>query len=147
MGRSVSYPSGSLVCFTVLEAEDPESFGFEFEWFCEDAAERVRAAFPSLYAYEGWRGREDRILLRNAFADFGISEYRGLIATWIVERDDGAYWDADAQSRRSPGAQRWLAQIAPRFEALFGDYDCIGRFSNGEAIYRERDPISVQMSN
>jgi hypothetical protein len=144
MGRSVSYPTSSLVCFTVLETEDSDSFGFEFEWFCEDAAERACAAFPSLYAHEGWRGREDRILLRNAFADFGVSEYCGLIAVWIVERDDDAYWDADARACRSPRAQRWLAQIAPKFDALFGAHDCIGRFSNGEAIYRKRNPAAVQ---
>lgn len=74
MSRSVSYPSGAIVAFTVLE----------------------------------------------------------------VERDDGAYWDADCRTARSPRAQRWLRQIASRFDRLFGDYDCLGRMSNGEAVYRKR---------
>ena len=26
--------------------------------------------------------------MRNAFADFGVSEYMGLVAIWIVERED-----------------------------------------------------------
>lgn len=83
-------------------------------------------------------GLADRILLRNAFADFGVSVYGGLVAVWIAERDDGAYWDAEWRTARSPRAQHWLAQIAPRFDALFGDYDCLGHMSNGEEVYRKR---------
>jgi hypothetical protein len=138
MGRSVSYPAGSQVCFSVLEAEDADAFEFEYEWFCDNAAERARAAFPSLGPHRGWRGREDRIVLRNDFADFGVSAYGGMIAVWIVERDDGQYSDADARTCRSARAKRWLRQIALRFDALFGDYECLGRMSNGEGVYRKR---------
>lgn len=138
MGRSVSYPSGALVAFTVLEVEDQEDWDFEYEWLRGDLAERAAAAFPSLARYDGWRGREDRILMRNAFADFGVSIYSSLVAVWIAERDDGAYWDLEWRTARSPRAQRWLRQIAARFDALFGDYDCLGHMSNGEGIYRKR---------
>lgn len=138
MGRSVSYPRGALVALTVLEVEDEEDWDFEYEWLRGDLAERAAAAFPSLAPYDGWRGREDRILMRNAFADFGVSVYGGLVAVWIAERDDGAYWDLEWRTARSPRAQRWLRQIAPHFDALFGDYDCLGHMSNGEGIYRKR---------
>lgn len=138
MGRSVSYPSGALVAFTVLEVEDEEDWDFEYEWLRGDLAERAAAAFPSLAPYDGWRGREDRILMRNAFADFGVSVYCGLVAVWIAERDDGAYWDLEWRTARSPRAQRWLRQIAARFDALFGDYDCLGHMSNGEGVYQKR---------
>ena len=76
--------------------------------------------------------------MRNAYADFGVSVYDGLVAVWIAERDDGSYWDAEWRTARSPRAQRWLHQIAPRFDALFGDYDCLGHMSNGEGVYRKR---------
>lgn len=134
MGRSVSYPSGSLVAFTVLEVEDENDWDFEYEWLRDDVVERAMRLFPSLEPQDGWRGREDRILARNAFADFVISIYCGLVAIWIVERDDGSYWDADCRTARSPRARRWLAQIAPRFDAEFGDYDRLGHMSNGEGI-------------
>lgn len=100
------YPSGALVAFTVLEVEDEEDWDFEYEWLRGDLAERAGAAFPSLVPYEGWRGREDRILMRNAFADFGVSVYGGLVAVWIAERDDGAYWDLEWRTARSPRSQR-----------------------------------------
>ena len=138
MGRSVSYPSGAIVAFTVLEVEDQDDWEFEYEWLQGDLRERASAAFPSLQPHDGWRGREDRILMRNMFADFGVSVYGGLIAVWIVERDDGAYWDSEWRTVRSPRAQRWLTQIAPRFDALFGTLDCLGHMSNGESIYRKR---------
>ena len=95
MGRSVSYPSGAIVAFTVLEVENDDDWEFEYEWLREDLRERAARAFPSLISHDGWRGQEDRILMRNAYADFGLSVYGGLVAVWIVERDDGAYWDAD----------------------------------------------------
>jgi hypothetical protein len=44
----------------------------------------------------------------------------------------------DCRTVRSPRAQRWLAQIAPKFDAEFGDYDCLGHMSNGEGVYRRR---------
>lgn len=138
MGRSVSYPSGSLVAFTVLEVEDENDWDFEYEWILDDVVERAMRLFPSLEPQGGWRGREDRILARNAFADFGISIYCGLVAIWVVERDDGTYRDADSRTARSPRAKHWLAQIAPRFDAEFGDYDCLGHMSNGEGVYRKR---------
>jgi hypothetical protein len=138
MGRSVSYPTGAIVAFTVLEPEDEESLDFEYEWLEGDLIELAAKAFPSLKACNGWRGREDRILLRNAYADFGLSTYCGLVAVWIVERDDNGYWECDWRTPRSARAKHWLASIEARFDALFGDYDCLGRMSNGEAIYQRR---------
>lgn len=138
MGRPVSYPSGAIVAFTVLEFEDDDGWEFEYEWLREDLRTRAAAAFPSLGLHDGWRGREDRIILRNTFADFGVSVYGRLVAVWIAERDDGAYWDSEWRNARSPRAQRWLCQIAPRFDALFGDYDCLGHMSNGEGVHRKR---------
>jgi hypothetical protein len=56
MGRSVSYPSGAIVAFTVLEVENDDDWDFEYEWLREDLRERAGRAFPSLIAHDGWRG-------------------------------------------------------------------------------------------
>lgn len=141
MGRSVSYPSGAVVAFSVLDAEDDDDQEFAYAWLLDDLRERAGEAFPSLDYFSGWRGREDRILLRNAFADFGVSTYGSLVAVWIVERDDAAYGEADWRHPRSARAQHWLAQIAARFDALFGEYDCLGHMSNGEGVFRKRSAV------
>lgn len=71
MGRSVSYPSGAIVAFTVLEVESEDDWEFEYEWLRDDLRERASRAFPSLIPHDGWRGREDRTLMRNAYATEG----------------------------------------------------------------------------
>ena len=138
MGRSVSYPAGSIVAFKVLDVEDNDDWEWEYECLRDDLRDRAVEAFPSLVPHDGWRGREERILLRNAYADFGVSVYGELVAVWIVERDDASYWDADWRHARGFRARRWLGQIGAKFDALFGDYDCLGRMSNGEGVYRKR---------
>lgn len=138
MGRSVSYPAGAVVAFQVLDIDDDGDWDFELEWLREDLVERARAAFPSLEPQQGWRGREDHILLRNAYADFGMSMYGSLVAVWMAEREDGPYWESDWHHPRTARARRWLSQITPRFDALFCQYECLGHMSNGEGVYRKR---------
>ena len=142
MGRSVSYPCGAIAAFQSLEIEHEDDWEWQYECLVDEVIGTARRAFPSLEPCEGWRGREDRILLRNAYADCGISTYCGLVAIWLVEREDGRYREADYYHPRSGRAQRWLSQVASRFEALFGDLRMIGRFSNGEAIF-ERGSVQL----
>lgn len=66
MARSVSYPRGSIVAFRLFN-EDEDEPGWTYDCLVEDVVSSARSAFPSLQRHEGWRGREDRILLRNAF--------------------------------------------------------------------------------
>ncbi len=134
MARSVSFPRGSIVAFRLFD-EDEDDPGWAYNCLVEDVVGTAQSAFPSLQRQEGWRGREDRILLRNAFTDCGISTYYGLAGIWLVERDDGAYWERRPEQRRSDFAQRWITQVSDRFVGLFDDLRLVGRFSNGEAIF------------
>ena len=92
---------------------------------------------------DGGVGREDRILLRHAFADCGISFYCGLAAIWLVEREDARYWEADFYNPRTARARHWLGQVSERFIDLFGELRLVGRFLNCEAIF-ERDVAALQ---
>lgn len=134
MGRSVSYPSGAVVAFRVLDDPDEEP-DWAYECLVEEIVDAARIAFPSLEPFAGWRGREDRIHLRNAFADCGISTYCGFAAIWLVERDDARYWEADFYMPRTARARHWLGQVSGRFIDLFDELRLVGRFSNGEAIF------------
>ncbi len=95
MGRSVSHPRGAIVAFRLIDSEEEGDSDWEYECLVEDIISTAREAFPSLVPHAGWRGREDRILLRNAYADCGISIYCGLAAIRLAERDDSRYWEAD----------------------------------------------------
>ena len=135
MGRSVSYPTGSVVAFRLLDDGEDEDVDWAYECLVDEIIDTAKAAFPSFERFEGWRGRENRILLRNAFADCGISTYCGLAAIWLAERDDSHYWEADFYVPRTARARHWLAQVSGRFIDLFGELRLVGRFSNGEAIF------------
>lgn len=139
MGRSVSYPARAQVAFRIFDSDQPEVADWEYETLCDDILTQACAAFPSFDPCKGWRGREDRILLRNSYCDIGISTYGCIAAIWIAERDDPAYHDADARTGRSGRARHWLSQVAPNFDALFAQLDRFGRMSNGEAVYRRRE--------
>ena len=144
MGRSVSYPIGSVVAFRLLDDGEDADVDWAYECLVDEIIDTTKTNFPSFERFEGWRGREDRILLRNAFADCGISTYCGLAAIWLVERDDSRYWEADCTTPRTAMARHWLAQVSGRFIDLFGDLRLIGRFSNGEAIFeRSRSTCDI----
>ncbi|WP_176598788.1 hypothetical protein [Sphingobium sp. 15-1] len=142
MGRSVSYPSGAHVAYAQWDAgwiaddDDPASGHVDelvaqddWQFIVEDFREQILVHYPSAWIANGWIGREDRTVAMNRYATFGISEYCGCIAYWVVLRED---IDADHQGL----AERWFDRIAAKFEQRFATLVRLGTFSNGEAIYR-----------
>ena len=142
MGRFVSYPSGALVAFRLLDCDEDDDPDWAYECLVDEIVEAAQAAFPSFQRCDGWRGREDRVLLRNAYADCGVSTYCGIAAIWLAERDDAGYWQADFHQPRTARARHWLGQVSSRFLALFGELHLVGRFSNGEAVFERADIAS-----
>ena len=49
MGRSVSYPSGAVVAFTVMEVEEDDDWDFEYEWLRDDLRERAAQRLDDLH--------------------------------------------------------------------------------------------------
>lgn len=91
MGRSVSCPAGAQVAFLPLDNEEDDDFEWEYQCLVEQIRDAVSGAFPSFDPIDCWRGREDRVLMRNTFADIGISTYGGIAAVWLAERRDTRY--------------------------------------------------------
>lgn len=133
MGRSVSYPSSAVqVCYAHLESpEDEADFGNALFRDCQEQLVRVlRAKYPSLYSCDKWLGREDHAILSNSFAFVGVSEYCGLVAVWLVERDDN-------DGNPSNLAKAWCAKVDLSEAAKsFGiRLQSIGTASNGEHFF------------
>lgn len=124
MGRTVSYPQGAEVAFQHHDSDEAGDFSFLVDDI-RDEAERI---WPSMSAGRPlWLGREDRVLLSNEHAHFGISEYCGIVAIWLVVRDDAErFWLAD----------HWVRQARAKLRAAFGELTMMGRFSNGEALFQ-----------
>ena len=128
MARSVSTPyNARTIVYGNPEIED----SWEFDDLIENLVDAIRARYPSLRAADRWLDREDRVILENGLAVVTISEYCGLVAVCLVPNED------------NPLADRWADQIDAGFRDLVGpvlgtELICVGRFSNGEAIYQPR---------
>ena len=137
MGRSVSTPChAEHVSYQTFDDADDEDSNWQFKYAIENVQDALYAAFPSVSEDLQWVGREDRSVASNQFAYFGISEYCGLVAVWVLPRDND-YAEAGWCNLRD----RWIAQIGPKFEktvsGCFGtDLRSMGRFSNGEQIFQ-----------
>lgn len=154
MGRSVSYPSGAIVAFRKydesfycmdceLENEasrcsqceaDLNADGTDWDGELEFLVEDVRRFFPSFELCDEWLGDEDHALAENRFAYFGVSEYGGLVALWLVRKDfNTGYIDGASMSNL---ADRWLTQVGPSFLKTFGTLRKLGHMSNGEGVFQ-----------
>lgn len=129
MGRSVSSPANAVVAYQALcqdVYEDQDDFAWQYDDLREGVADTARAFWPSFDPCDTWLGREDRAILRNRHAYVGVSEYCGLVAVWLVAREDA----------ENPGlAEQWVASIAPAFTQQFGTLRKLGTASNGEAFF------------
>ena len=115
MGRSVSYPHNSLVCF--FHNDD------EGQWIVEDFRNWCWQTFPSVYEADRWLSNEDHVLVENGHAEFGLSEYCGLWAAWILPKNDSGichHWCAIALDKLRLGWE----QLRP-----------VAIASNGEVLY------------
>ena len=72
---------------------------------------------PSFAPVHRWRGTAQRVLLRNPYADIGLTCLDGQASVWIGERIDRAYRIRCEWSDVSGPARRWLVRIAPTFAA------------------------------
>jgi hypothetical protein len=130
MGRSVSYPAGAIVAFDHWD-EEPDEQGFnDWSWMETGLRARIKEIFPGFEPCDKWIGREDHAIAENSFAYFGISEYCGLVALWLVRKE--LDWDSSANEAMQ---DRWLAQVEKKFLATFGTLRKLGSMSNGEGVY------------
>lgn len=135
MGRSVSMPRDCLaVTFNDVEytyiddetGEEVDASEFAYDDLIKDFTQYAPTLWPSLYEADKWIGREDHALLANGLVRMGMSEYCGLVAYWIIAREDIDHPEL---------AARWVRQIEATFEKTFGRYKKIGHMSNGEGVY------------
>lgn len=139
MARSVSVPCGAAhVEYATFESDDDD--GDSFDYALSDFKAALRKAFPSVTSCDEWLGRgnsEDHAVMSNGFAYFGVSEYCGLVAMWVVPIDDDYATSTGLRDK-------WVDSIGPKFAKIAGE--CFGQalikqgtFSNGEAIFQPAD--------
>ncbi len=137
MARSVSTPRGAAhVAHASFDSDDGDDFSFARN----DFRDAIIKAFPSASACDKWVDREDLAVAENRFAYFGVSEYNGLVAMWVLPKGD------DYATSYGP-RDHWIAQIEKRFRdvAMGGAFgpalQKLGTFGNGEAFFRPVDGV------
>jgi hypothetical protein len=128
MGRSVSTPTAhniAAVAYRTWEPEDEDLLDWEWQDLLDWIKEAAQAQWPSLTECDKWLGREDRAVLENCHCYIGVSEYCGLVAVWLVDKDETILGNV------------WCAKIEEKFEELFATCRKLGTFSNGESVYEK----------
>ena len=123
MGSPLRYPAGASVAYHALDAATWMS---DHARLVEDVRVRARAAFPSFDPIDCWRDCNARVILRNAFADIGVTTDDGLVAIWIARRTDREFQLHCEWSDRAQVARAWLERSAVTFAAIFGAPDAVG---------------------
>jgi hypothetical protein len=90
--------------------------------------------FQGYEACDRWVGREDHVILEGELSEVSVSEYAGMVPVCLAPLDKGNEHHVNA-----------CLSAAPYFTALlqasYPDvcYVRIGRFSNGESVYKALD--------
>jgi hypothetical protein len=141
MGRSVSTPTDARhVVYQSFECEDDDCASYVFRFKLGDLRDALCATFASVSPDDRWLDREDRAIAGNSFAYFGVSEYYGLVAIWVVPKEPDWCERPGWEGLRD----RWIDSIGPKFTAtvsgVFGqDLVKQGTFSNGEAFFQPKN--------
>lgn len=135
MGRSVNYLSNALgISYIAYESENDD----DWEYFMDSIHDLLQKRIPSidiLYGQSKWEGNEVRIFAENSLAEFGVSEYCGLVSISVRPIQDDYSW------LREGLAENWIKKTWPGIQQAINkafpnsSLKKIGNFSNGEGVY------------
>ncbi|MFA5626088.1 MAG: hypothetical protein WC965_01125 [Thiohalomonadaceae bacterium] len=135
MGRSVgTHPYAAAVVYVDVEEYSDYSDGWAD--FLLDLAGVLQHYYDDLEFADGWHGREGRILLENDRAEVVVYTYSNLASVNLVAKE--GYDEEELEDN-----ENWCAERVEEFrQLLHANFDClelVGRFSNGEAVYRRSE--------
>ncbi len=136
MARSVSTHTNAIEVVYINGSDIDEDFLWQD--FTDDLTEIITKHYPSFEEIDSWNGREVHEILSNNHTVISVSEYCGLISVSISPRENDYSMDGLAIAWTKRNASKMAKLIENNFEAL----KCVGRFSNGEAVY-ERITINA----
>jgi len=114
-----------LIARRELGAVEPRAWFDAYVALVADVRREVRAELRSFDPAHGWRGCADLVLLRNPYADVGITTWQGIASVWMTERDDAAYRLRCEWTDISVTARAWLTEVTPRFDAIAARIGCV----------------------
>lgn len=119
-----SPPGAARTANRDLSCADPSTWARTYAGFVAEIRREFRQNMPSFDPAHGWRGCEHRVLLRNPYADIGITTSQGMASVWIAEREDPDFRIRCEWIDLLGDARRWLDTIAPGFDAISSRLGC-----------------------
>ena len=128
MSRGVFVPRNAELVVYVPTPIDEESI-YDFDIILDDLKYYLHSKMPSLYETTDWVSNEGYIFMENDLVQIGVSEYNGVMAIWVIVKED--YYPQLAY--------RWLAKVEKHFWniPLEPKLKLLGYFSNGEPVYEK----------
>lgn len=148
MGRSVSYLSHAIRVayfewpkFEILDDDDNvEDYEYQnADEVIEDIQRYIKDLFPDFSICSRYDGREDHIILEGYGTEIGLSEYCGL-ATLSIRVDESIYDYIQSEEECEQERLKIVKFIEDNWEQMskpWNEYNKIGTFSNGEAVYEK----------
>lgn len=117
MPNTPHWPVGAQVACRLLSGIPPAEWLQAYTAMVEAIRTGMARAMRSFDPVHRWRGTAHRVLLRNPYADIGLTCLDRQTVVWLGERIDCAYRIRCEWSDISGPARHWLACIAPIFTA------------------------------
>lgn len=111
------WPDGAQAACRTMSGISPADWYLTYLDLVAAIRIEMREDMRSFDPIHRWRGTAHRVLLRNPYADIGLTCLDGQAAVWIGERIDRDYRIRCEWSDISGPARLWLASISPVFEA------------------------------
>jgi len=139
MGRSVETIGGNVIYFDTGEfyTDDPDMDNINWDDMQINLQYALSAKYKSLDTCKKWAEypyRENRIILKNRYAQISISEYCGCGAISIF---------VDPKTELIELAEHWISQVYPGISKIVAEYcttlNRIGTFSNGCGVFERKE--------
>ena len=121
----VSFPQGARVGFISIGPWITPAWHDEYRQLAARIQTELGITFPSLDRVACWRTATDHVLMRNTYADAGVSLGYGEAAIWMAIRNDREFRLRSTWRDLKPAAERWLNDVAPRLEGALARLGCM----------------------
>jgi hypothetical protein len=123
MAHFESFPPGALVGLKSFANLPPAPWANAYRALIRDVRQAGRCHLHELEVAATWRGCIDRVLLRGAYADLGLTVGYGAAAIWLDRRIDAFHVGRAVSPSFRTDAEAWFGHARPRFLALLRALD------------------------
>ena len=107
-----------------LERGAPGMWPAAYDVLIARVVREVATAFESFDPVPHWRGRASGALLRNAYADIGVTLAGEQALIWMALRADREFCIRAIRPDLRPSAVNWLAGASGRFDSVLTQLGC-----------------------